>query len=136
MSADYFLDTNVLVYAFDQTASDKQSRARDLLDVDRNWSISWQVVQEFSSVALHRFAKPVDPAFLKNFIELILWPKCRVLPSREIYARAIEIREQTQFRFYDALIVAAAIESGANYLFTEDLQDGRAYGGLKIENPF
>ena len=63
MSAEYFLDTNVLVYAFDQTAPEKQARARELLNVDRNWAISWQVVQEFSSVALHRFAKPVSPDF-------------------------------------------------------------------------
>jgi predicted nucleic acid-binding protein len=136
MSADYFLDTNVLVYAFDQSAPEKQGRARELLDVDRNWAISWQVVQEFSSVALHRFAKPVSPAFLKNFIELVLWPKCQVMPSQALYRTAIEIHGQTQYRYDDALVLAAALESGAARLLSEDLQDGRAFGSMKIENPF
>ncbi|HKK18861.1 MAG TPA: PIN domain-containing protein [Opitutales bacterium] len=136
MSAEYFLDTNVLVYAFDQTAPEKQKRARALLDVERNWAISWQVVQEFSSVALHRFAKPVSPAFLKNFIELVLWPKCSVMPSQPMYQTAIELHHQTQYRYYDALVLAAAIESGAPTLYSEDLQDGRTFGSLKIQNPF
>lgn len=136
MSAEYFLDTNVLVYAFDQSAPEKQSRAKELLDVDRNWAISWQVVQEFSSVALLRFAKPVSPSFLKNFIELVLWPKCKVMPSQSIYQAAIEIHHQTQYRYYDALVLAAALESGAPTLYTEDLQDNRAFGSLSIRNPF
>ncbi len=136
MSAEYFLDTNVLVYAFDQTVPEKQARARALLDVDRDWAISWQVIQEFSSVALHRFKVPVEPGFLKNFIELVLWPKCVVMPSQAIYWSAVDIHAQTQYRFYDALILAAAMESGASQLYTEDLQDGRKFGDLLIENPF
>ena len=136
MSAEYFLDTNVLVYAFDQTQPKKRERARELLDTERDWAISWQVVQEFSSVALHRFSEPVSPKFLENFIELVLWPKCRVMPSQNLYATAISLHGKTQYRFYDALIVVAAIESGAPTLWTEDLQAGRRVDGLKIENPF
>ena len=136
MSAEYFLDTNVLVYAFDQTQPKKRERARNLLDPERDWAISWQVVQEFSSVALHRFAEPVSPKFLENFIELVLWPKCRVMPSQSLYAAAISLHGKRPYRFYDALIVAAAIESGAPTLWTEDLQAGRRVDGLKIENPF
>jgi predicted nucleic acid-binding protein len=135
MSAEYFLDTNVIVYAFDQTSPRKQAIARELIDAERNWATSWQVIQEFSSVALHRFAKPVSPEFLKSFIELVLWPKCRVLPSQELYRSAIEIHRHTQYRYYDAMILAAAIESGAAKLFSEDLQDGRRFGGLQIINP-
>ena len=136
MSAEYFLDTNVLVYAFDQTQPEKRARARDLLDPERDWAISWQVIQEFSSVALHRFAEPVNPKFLENFLELVLWPKCRVMPSQNLYAAAISLHGKTQYRFYDSLIVAAAMESGAPTLWTEDLQGGREFGGLRIENPF
>jgi len=136
MNAEYFLDTNVLVYAFDQTAPAKQKRARALIDIDRNWVISWQVVQEFSSVALHRFKKPVSPEFLAEFNELVLWPKCLVMPSRALYRNAIEIHERMQYRFYDALVLAAAVESGVPRLYTEDLQDGRRLGNLRIENPF
>jgi|ABPU01.1.fsa_nt_gi predicted nucleic acid-binding protein len=136
MSVEYFLDTDVLVYAFDQTSPGKQSQARELIEVDRSWAISWQVIQEFSSVALHRFAKPVSADFLRTFIELVLWPKCRVLPSQALYQSAIEIHGLTQYRFYDALILAAALEAGTPRLFSEDLQEGRRFGGLHIVNPF
>jgi predicted nucleic acid-binding protein len=136
MSAEYFLDTNVLVYAFDKTAPAKQKLAKTLIDMDRDWAISWQVVQEFSSVALHRFAAPVTPEFLEDFIELVLWPKCTVTPTRKIYCNAVKIQQQTQFRFYDALILAAALESGAPQLYSEDMQDGRSYAALSITNPF
>jgi len=136
MSAEYFLDTNVLVYAFDQSQPEKQARARDLLDPNRDWAISWQVIQEFSSVALHRFAKPVSPKFLRDFIELVLWPKCRIMPSPGLIEAAIRIHDQTQYRFYDSLIVASAMEAGVTRLISEDLQGGREFGGLRIENPF
>ncbi|MEM0967035.1 MAG: PIN domain-containing protein [Verrucomicrobiota bacterium] len=136
MSVKIFLDTNVIVYAFDKTSRKKQTQARELLQIDRKWAVSWQVVQEFSSVALHRFKKPLSSEFLANFIDLVLWPKCSVMPSQAIFEKAIIIREQTQYRFYDALIIAAAIESGATKLLSEDLQDGRAFGELKIVNPF
>ncbi|PXA03469.1 VapC toxin family PIN domain ribonuclease [Coraliomargarita sinensis] len=136
MSADYFLDTNVLVYAFDQTAPEKQARARELIEIEHNWSISWHVLQEFSSVALHRFAKPVSPHFLKNFIELVLWPKCQVMPSQSLYQNACDLHAHTQYRYYDSLILAAAIESGATRLYSEDFQDGRPFGSLIVQDPF
>lgn len=136
MSAEYFLDTNILVYAFDQTASEKKARALQLIDVDQNWAISWQVIQEFSSVALHRFATPVKPGFLSDFIEFVLWPKCTVLPTQSTYQSALEIQAQTKYCYYDSLILAAAIESGATQLLTEDLQSGRRFGPVQVSNPF
>lgn len=87
-------------------------------------------------MALHRFVKPVTPRFLNNFIALVLWPKCRVLPSRALYENAIEVHRRMQYRFYDALILASALESGAPQLYTEDLQDGRRFETLQIVNPF
>ena len=136
MSAEVFLDTNVVVYAFDKTAPKKQACARELLNVDANWAISWQVIQEFSNVALHRFAQPVTTDFLNNFIDLVLWPKCVVFPSRELNSTALRLQHRTQYRYYDSLILASAIESGATTLLSEDLQAGRQFGNLTIQNPF
>ena len=129
-----FLDTNVIVYAFDRTDPVKAAIARRLLDAD--WQISWQVVQEFSQVALHRFATPMRPSDLAEFLEIVLWPRCTVLPSADLYREAVAIHGKTQYRFYDSLMVAAAIASGARRLLSEDLQHGRALGPLVIENPF
>lgn len=135
MSADLFLDTNVLVYAFDQTAPEKREQARQILR-SKDWCISWQIVQEFSSVALHRFKEPLDIGFLEDILEHLLWPHNEVMPTPALYRQALGIHQQAQYRFYDALIVAAAIESGASRLYSEDLQSGRRFGDLRIVNPF
>ena len=136
MSAEYFLDTNVLVYAFDQKADEKRARALSLSDATAPWLISWQVIQEFCSVARHRFTIPLDLEFLGDYLELFLLPHCNVMPSGSIYQKALQIQRETQYPFYDSLIVAAALESGASILYSEDLQHDRTIGHLRILNPF
>ena len=66
----------------------------------------------------------------------VIKPLCRIHSNDGIYARALSIHQQTQHRFYDSLIVAAALESGAPLLYSEDLQHGRSFDPLGIENPF
>ncbi|MEO5720050.1 MAG: PIN domain-containing protein [Chthoniobacterales bacterium] len=138
MSAKIFLDSNVLVYAFDQSDPVKRQRAVDIVQrrAEGPWAISWQVVEEFSSVALHRFASPMTSTDLRALQQLLLWPACRALPSKALHLHAIALHEETQFRFYDCLIIAAAIESGAKALYTEDLQHGRELSGVRLVNPF
>ena len=136
MSADYFLDSNILVYAFDKEASEKREIALSLIKSNLPWTISWQVVQEFSSVGLHKFKIPLEADFLQDFLEHVLWPHCVIFPGPELYRKAIEIHVQTQYRFHDCLILASALESGASILYSEDLQDGRSFGHLQIVNPF
>jgi predicted nucleic acid-binding protein len=136
MSADYFLDTNILIYAFDQKADDKRLKALELIRPEAPWIISWQVVQEFCSVARHRFAIPLDCDFLEDYLELLLIPHCKVMPSATISQKALTIQRDTQYRFYDSLVIAAALESGASVLYSEDLQHDRTIGHLRIANPF
>lgn len=138
MSARVFLDTNILVYAFDRSAPAKQQRALQVVrhQSDGAWVISWQVVQEFSAVALHRFAQPMTTSDLKDLQQTLLWPACVILPSKALHRHALALQEETGYRFYDCLILAAAIASGAEQLYTEDLQHGREVGGTRILNPF
>jgi predicted nucleic acid-binding protein len=136
MSAKIFLDTNVLVYAFDRAAEAKRELARSILLSQQDWVVSWQVVQEFSNVALHRFKKPMVTENLGDYLELVLMPHCLVMPTKDIYLNAIRIQSQTNYRFYDSLIVASALVSGAKQLYSEDMQAGRRIGDLEIVNPF
>lgn len=135
MSAEVFLDTNVLVYAFSTVAAQKRALARDLLG-RADWVVSWQVIQEFGHIALKKFPVPMTPGDLEDYLALVLWPKCRVLPSLEIYRSACMIHRQTQYRFLDSLIVAGALAAGVPTLYTEDMQHGRKIGDLRILNPF
>lgn len=135
MSASRFFDTNVFVYAFDRTEPDKARIARELIS-GPDWQVSWQVVQEFANVALHRFATPMEPGDLGDYLELVLWPNCGVYPSAVVARKALSIHRRTGYRFSDSLIVASALAGGATVVVSEDLQDGREIDGLRIENPF
>ena len=135
MPADVFLDTNILVYSFDSDSPEKQRKAKELL-AGSGWFVSWQVVQEFSSVALHRFQVPLKPPDLSDYLSLKLWPHCRILPSEAILTKAVAIHARYGFRYYDSLIVASAIAGSAKTLFSEDLQHGQSIDSLTIRNPF
>jgi predicted nucleic acid-binding protein len=139
MSADFFLDTNILVYSFDDGEPAKRDKARELIEQaleTRRGAISWQVVQEFLNVALHKWQKPMTPADSREYLQTVLNPLCAVYPSTEIWPASLRIAEESQYRFYDSLIVAAAIQSGATIIYSEDLQHGRQFGTLEIRNPF
>ena len=69
MRGDTFLDTNVLVYAFDPGSPQKRDQARALIR-GAGWWVSWQVVQEFAHVALHRFTVPLKPKDLAEYLEV------------------------------------------------------------------
>jgi predicted nucleic acid-binding protein len=135
----HFLDTNVLVYSFDEGAPDKRKKAVDLIRAalkTQTGVISWQVLQEFLNVALHRFAKPMNIQDAEDYLQTVLLPLCRVMPSADLYRDALLIQGETRYRFFDALIVAAALRSGSKILYSEDLQHGRVVRGMKILNPF
>jgi predicted nucleic acid-binding protein len=139
MPADFFLDTNILVYTFDASAEAKRAQARELVQSALEAGdgvISWQVAQEFLNVALHRFERPLTQREAAEYLDEVLTPLCRVFPSPDLLRDALAIHTETGFRFYDSLIVAAASAAGARILYTEDLQSGRELRGLRIEDPF
>lgn len=136
MPAKVFLDTNVLVYAFDWSAPEKRLFAQEMIQREMDWCTSWQVVQEFSSLALHQFRKPMLPEDLRDYLNLVLLPNCRVMPTSAIYEQALRIQSLAQYCFYDSLIVGAALVSGAKQLYSENLLPGGLFGNLEIVNPF
>jgi predicted nucleic acid-binding protein len=139
MSAEYFLDSNILLYCFDPADPRKQRIARMLMDGavhEGRGVISSQVCQEFCNVMLHKLAVPILTRDLEAYLESTVYPLIRVLPSPRLFAGALAIHQKAQYRFYDSLIVAAALESGVPILYSEDLQHDRVIGDLRIVNPF
>lgn len=139
MSARFFLDTNIFVYTFASSFPAKQKKALDLIGEaleEGKGIISFQVVQEFLNLAIHKFERPFTWQENFDYFEEVLGPLCGIYPDPELYRRALRVRQETGYRFYDALIVASALEGGCKILFSEDLQDGRKIGGLTIKNPF
>ena len=139
MSGRYFLDTNVLVYTFDDRAPAKQQRARQLVAealATRRGLVSTQVVQEFLNVARSRFERPLTPDDCRAYLAGVLRPLCEVFPTLALYESALDLAERWRYAFYDSLILAAALEAGCEVLYSEDLQDGQRIGDLRIEDPF
>ncbi len=139
MSAEFFIDTNVLVYSFDETEPEKRVRSRQLIAralADGVGIISWQVVQEFLNVALHRWEVPMGEQDARRFIETTLQPLCQVFPDSSLWTSALQLRAQSGYRWYDSLVVASALRAGCRTLYSEDLQDGRSFGNLLIRNPY
>jgi len=139
MSAEFFIDTNILVYSFDETAPEKRAVARALISralARGDGVISWQVVQEFLNVALHRWEVPMTEEDARRFIELTLQPLCQIFPDSSIWASALQLKSQTGYGWYDSLVVASALRAGCRILYSEDLQDGRSFGNLLIRNPY
>ena len=135
----FFLDTNILVYQFDDTHPAKQKRARDLVRealTIGSGMCSTQVVNEFCNLALRRFAVPMSAVDCGMYVDSVLAPLCTVGWSHSLVREALRIVERWQAAWYDALIIAAAIEGGAGTLYSEDLQDGMRFGSVQVRNPF
>jgi predicted nucleic acid-binding protein len=138
MSVD-FLDTNVLVYLFDETDAAKHAAARSLVEEALSQGtgvVSFQVVQEALHVLTRKLKVIARAEDAELFMQHTLVPLWRVQPSAGLYAAALGIQQRQGFGFYDSLIVAAALEAGCRRLLSEDLQHGQRIGKLRIENPF
>ena len=130
--AERFFDTNVLLYLLSADAA-KADRVEETLAAGA--TISVQVLNEFASVALRKLG--MQAAEVRDALEPII-TVCKVVPlTIEIHQSGLQLAERYGFSFYDALIVAAAIDSGCTTLITEDLQHGQVIAGtLTISNPF
>jgi predicted nucleic acid-binding protein len=139
MSARFFLDTNIFVYAFDANHPAKAKRAASLIRRAADTGegiISCQVVQEFFNVALRRFAQPMTVAEAEQYLITVLRPLLAVNSSPAIYFEALRLRARHRISWYDSLIVAAAIAGRCERIYSEDFQSGRKLEGILIENPF
>ena len=139
MSDRYFIDTNIFVYAFDKTNTDKQQIANGLIKKavsELVGCISFQVIQEFINVSTRKFEIPLSIEDCRKYLDAVLSPLCAVFTSLELYHRSLDIMARWRFSFYDSLIIAAALQAKCNILFSEDLQHNQKIESITICNPF
>ncbi len=139
MSAEggIFVDTNILVYAYDIDAEEKHTTAQDLLM--RLWKtrqgvLSTQVLQEFYVTVTRKLSTPLDPATARRVIAPYQAWHVQLIEIATVL-EASEIAERHQLSFWDGLIIAAARQAGAERVLSEDLQAGRVMESVLIENP-
>ena len=139
MSVDRFLDTNVFVYQLEGRDARKAEIARDLIRQgieSGNACISFQVVQECLNTALRKALVPLGGHEMRRYLDSVLGPLLRVQPSLRLYHASLDIQSRYGFAYYDALIVASALDAGCATLYSEDLQDRQRIEGLTVVDPF
>lgn len=98
--------------------------------------VSYQAAQEFFNVALRRFPQPMSTADAEQYLITVFRPLLAIHSSPALYVEALRISRKHRVSWYDALILAAALEGQCATLYSEDLQHGREIEGMRIENPF
>ena len=132
-----FLDTNVLVYVFDDDAPAKQRRAKGILaghDLG-DLTLSTQILGEFYVAVTRKLSRPLDP---HAAYEAVQWLSgLHVVPiDVELTHSAARTSRVAQISYWDGLVLSAAARGGCERVLTEDLNDGQRFGSVRVENPF
>jgi predicted nucleic acid-binding protein len=131
-----FLDTNVLVYAFDESEPTKRARALALLENEAlDIVLSAQVLNEFYWTVTRKLTPAVPSDVAQEVVrELALG---RVVPiDANLVEEGIALSRRHRLSLWDAGIVVAAQRSGCHELLTEDLTHGQTFGSLTVRDPF
>jgi predicted nucleic acid-binding protein len=142
MNADpqvaYFLDTNILVYAYDRSAGQKHNLAVQLMEgcwENENGCLSIQVLQEFFVTITRKITTPLDPQTARQIVaDLAQWRLHA--PQANDLLQAIDLQQNHQLAFWDAQVVQSAASLGCKHLLSEDLNHGQVYSGVQVSNPF
>ena len=131
-----FLDTNILVYAQDAAAPDKQRTSRDIIAAlarSVDGVISTQVLQEFYVATTTKLG--VAPLAAKGILKTFnVFEVIQVSPS--LIQEAVDCSILNDFSFWDSLILATAASAGCSTLLSEDLNHGQTVLGVTIRNPY
>lgn len=130
-----FIDTNIIIYANDGRDTQKQKKAIDLLKAlmqRGTGTISTQVLQEYAFVAI----KKLNQAHGVVIRQIKLLESLEVIPqTAEQICRAVEIMHSYQISFWDSCIISNAEQANCSIIYSEDLNAGQFYSGIKIVNP-
>jgi len=133
-----FIDTNIIIYAYDVTAGKKHKTAGNILADLWNSGlgvISTQVLQEFFVNVVQKIPKPIDKQQAREIVkDFLKWHV--VVNTGDSIVEAIDICLKFGYSFWDSMIIEAAIKGGAAVIVSEDLQDGQVVSGVTIRNPF
>ncbi len=133
-----FVDTNILVYAYDRTQGEKHVRARELLL--SLWEsgfgcVSTQVLQEFYVNVTRKSAAPLPPEQAMDVIQDFSDWKVHRAGIKDLVS-AIQLQQRCRISFWDAMILQSARQSGCALVWSEDLSDSQEYAGVRVVNPF
>ena len=133
-----FVDTNILVYAYDRGAGDKHAQARRT--VGQLWEegsgvLSTQVLQEFYVNVRRKAQRPLSIRSARSLVaDYMAWDP--VVNDGTSILEAMDAERRYKISFWDALIIIAAQRSEAGVILSEDFSHGQKYGSVRVLNPF
>ena len=137
MSAEFFIDTNVFLYSIDDSVECERKRkvAREILE-NQPWGWSVQVAAEFfvnatSVKRAFRLNADLASALVENWFR---FPTVEITP--EIVRSAISLHQRYQTSYWDSAVLASARVLGCHTVYTEDMNHGQDYEGVRVKNPF
>lgn len=130
----HFIDTNIWLYSLLDTGEAEKTEATQALIKSSEAIVSPQVINEVCANLVKKAKMPEEE--IRKFIEGI-YAKHRVVElDMRVFLVASELREEYSLSFWDSLIVSAAFLSGAEIIYSEDMQDGLVIReALEIINP-
>lgn len=136
MRAEFFCDTNILLYAASKAPEDraKHDEARRVLALP-GVGFSVQVLQEFYVNATQKRALRLSHEEAVQILQSLRGSPILPVTDDLVFA-AIDIKERFQISYWDAAIIGAAEALGARELYSEDMNDGQVYGSVRVVNPF
>ena len=131
----YFVDTNIWLYSFIKSQAGEKSKIAKSIISGSDIIISTQIINEIC-VNLLKKAK-FSEGKIQKLIQS-LYKRYTVFElSQDILIKASEIRTEFTFSFWDSIVAASALDSEADYLISEDMQNGfKLEDKLTIINPF
>jgi predicted nucleic acid-binding protein len=134
----FFVDTNVLVYAYDLGAGKKGKTSLEILELlwtHRTGILSTQVLQELFVSLTQKVKNPLNRETTRGIIsDLLSWSP--VVNDGKSILRAIDLQKKYRFSFWDSLILQAAVAAKADFLLSEDFQHGQVIETVTAVNPF
>ena len=134
MSGKIFIDTNIFVYTQSSVEINKRNISTGIIE-NYDCHTSTQVLSEVSNVLTKKLNMPIHE--VKQIISAIN-ENCTIrIVDYETVQKALDLKEQYAYSYYDSLILAAAIESGCKKIFSEDMSNRQIIENtLEIANPF
>jgi len=136
--ADQFVDTNILVYAYDLSAGRKHVLAVQWMErwwEERTGCLSIQVLQEFFVTVTRKIATPLSLPVARQIVADLAHWRLHVPEAHDVL-EAIDLQQGYRLSFWDAMVLQSAKRLGCKQLFSEDLDPRRSYSGIQVVNPF
>ena len=133
-----FVDTNILVYAFDHSAGYKHAIAAQMMEnwwEHHNGCLSIQVLQEFFVNVTRKIKLPLEYQTARQLVADLAHWRLHV-PEANDLLQAIDLHHTYRLAFWDAMVLQSAARMRCQRLLSEDLNHGQTYGDVQVINPF